>query len=221
MSDYSFCIPAVGNASEEKIKQEFWLNNIGEVSRVDFFENSAGLWCAFVHFSEFYDNNNASRIIAEIENYGSYQFWFNRREYFILRKMNCPKIPDTYMNIHQIADKLAQHEARTADLEAKIADLEAKVAEQDEMIDGYRRKQLDTIEYGRLAHRALWTRSPSSDSYDLDMNAMVDSLAGPRWPEEDDSAFLAVYPEESGDDISVESDGSNRMKTSAELCGNN
>ena len=216
INNYSFCIPAVGNTSEGKIKREFWLNNIGEVSRVDFFENSAGLWCAFVHFSEFYDNNNASRIIAEIENYGSYQFWFNRSEYFILRKMNCPKIPDTYMNIHQIADKLAQHEA-------KIAELETKILEQDEIIANYRQIQLETIERGRLAHRAMWARSSSDDSYDLDISAMVDSLAGPRWPEEEDAGFAAIYPEESDDSNSIASTGScsRRILMSAELCGNN
>lgn len=216
INNYSFCIPAVGNASEEKIKREFWLNNIGEVSRVDFFENSSGLWCAFVHFSEFYDNNNASRIINEIENYGSYQFWFNRSEYFILRKMNCPKIPDTYMNIHQIADKLAQHEA-------KIAELEAKIAEKDEIIYEYRQKQMEAIEYGRIMYRTMRARSPSSDSYDLDMGAMVDSLAGPRWPEEDDTGFAAIYPVESDDCKSVGSTGSSsrRILMSAEFCGNN
>jgi len=199
MSDnnMSFYIPAIGNMSECNIAREFWLNDIGVVDRVDFFENSSGVWCAFVHFEEFYDNEFVSRIFNLIEIYGSYKFWFSETEYFILREMNCPKIPATSMNIHQIADKLDKQEA-------KIAELEAKILKQDDIIDEYRRKQLETIESGRLAHRAMWARSPSSDSYDVDMDAIVNSLISPRWPEEDDSVFPAIYPAESDDAMSVE-----------------
>ena len=209
----SFYIPAVGNISECDIARAFWINNIGEVDRVDFFENTAGIWCAFVHFNELYDNHTVYRILNAIDAHGSYKFWFNENEYFILREMNCPKIPKTFMNIHQIADKLTQHET-------KIAELEAKIYEQDEIINGYRRKQLETIEYGRLAHRAMWARSPSSDSYDVDVDEIVNSLISPRWPDEDENGLAAIYPEESDDTVSLDS-GSRRMQMSAELCGNN
>jgi len=214
MSEYSFYIPAIGSMSERDIATAFQVHIVGVVDRVDFFENSSGVWCAFVHFVDFYDNHIVDRLLHEISAHGSCKFWFNDHEYFILREMTCPKIPATSMNIHQIAEKLTQHEA-------KIAELEAKISEKDEIITSYRQNQLDTFEYGRLAHRALWTRSPSSDSYDVDMNEMVKSLVGPRWQEEDDSKFPAIYPEESNDDMSVGSDGSDRMKTSADLCGNN
>jgi len=197
MSEYSFYIPAVGDATESGIARSFWLNNVGEVDRVDFFENSAGIWCAFVHVDNLYETRIASRILNDIEMYGSCKFWFNEREYFILREMTCPKIPTTSMNIHQIADKLTQHEA-------KIADLECKIVEQNEMIDRYRRRQVETFEYGRLAHRAMWTRSPSSDSYDVDMDEMVNSLIGPRWPEEDDTGIAYIHSEDSDEEMRVE-----------------
>lgn len=197
MSEYSFYIPAIGNASEHKIGNAFSLNNVGRVDRVDFFENSSGIWCAFVHVYNLYDNYLVSKILDEIESYGSHQFWFNENEYFILRKMTRPKIPTTSMNIHQIADKLTQHEA-------KIAELEAKILEKDQVIDDYRRKQLETFEHGRLAHRSMWARSPSDDSYDVNVEEIVNSLIGPRWPEEDDSVFPAVYSARSDDTMSVE-----------------
>lgn len=201
MSEYSFYIPAIGNASEYKIGNAFWLNNVGDVDRVDFFENSSGIWCAFVHVDNLYDNYLVSKILDEIESYGSHQFWFNEREYFILRKMTCTKIPTTSMNIHQIADKLAQHEAKIAENDAKIAELEARILEKDQIIDGYRRSQFECM---RLANRSIWTRTPSSDSYDVDADEMVNSLVGPRWPEEDDIGFVSFRPEEINDYMSVE-----------------
>jgi hypothetical protein len=193
----SFYIPAIGNMSECDIATAFHVTKVGVVDRVDFFENSSGVWCAFVHFVNFYNNHIVNRLLHEISEYGSCKFWFNVDEYFIVRKMTCPKIPATSMNIHQIADKLTQHEE-------KIAELEAKILKQDEIIDEYRRKQCETIEYGRLAHRAMWTRSQSDDSYDVDMNELVNSLISPRWPEEDDSKLASIYPEASDDCMSVE-----------------
>jgi len=223
-NNMSFYIPAIGNMSECDTARAFWMNDVGVVDRVDFFENSAGVWCAFVHFEEFYDNEVVSRIFNSIEIYGSSKFWFSETEYFILREMKCPKIPATSMNIHQIADKLTQHEAKIVENDARIAELEAKISEQNEIIDEYKRKQLETIEFGRLAHRAMWARSASDDSYDLDMDAIVNSLISPRWPEEDDTGLVSIHPEESEDTASVGSDGSGgsrRMQMSAELCGNN
>uniref|UniRef100_A0A6C0DTH4 RRM domain-containing protein n=1 Tax=viral metagenome TaxID=1070528 RepID=A0A6C0DTH4_9ZZZZ len=203
MSNNSFYIPAVRNISECDIARIFLLNNIGIVDRVDFFENSAGVPCAFVHFEELYNNETVTLALNQIEIYGSYKFWFSENEYFILKEMNCPKIPVTYMNIHQIADKLTKHEAKIVENDARIAELEAKILEQDKIIHGYRQKNLETIEYGRLAHRAMWARSPSSDSYDVHMDEMVNSLISPSWPEEDDSGFPGIYPEESDDTMSV------------------
>jgi hypothetical protein len=199
MSDnnMSFYIPAIGNMSECDIATAFQVTKVGVVDRVDFFENSSGVWCAFVHFVEFYDNHIVDRLLYEISEYGSCKFWFNVDEYFIVRKMTCPKVPATSMNIHQIADKLAQHEA-------KIAELEARILEKDQIIDGYRRRQLDTFEYGRLGHRAMWARSPSDDSYDVNVEEIVNYLIGPRWPEEDDSVFPAVYSARGDDTMSVE-----------------
>jgi hypothetical protein len=199
MSDnnMSFYIPAIGNMSECDIATAFQVTKVGIVDRVDFFENSAGVWCAFVHFEEFYHNHIVYRLLHEVSEYGSCKFWFNVDEYFIVREMKCPKIPATSMNIHQIADKLDKQEAR-------IAELEARILKQDEMIDGYRKKQAETIEYGRLMHRAMWARSPSSDSYDVDVDEMVNSLIGPRWPEEDDTELPSIHPEDSNDSMSLD-----------------
>lgn len=158
----SFYIPAVGNVTQQQIAQAFWVGNVGEVSRVDYFENSTGLWCAFVHFYSLYKNNVVFEILNSIERRGSYKMWINDREYLILRKMTCAAVPETSMNIHQIAAKLEEQEGVIERLQETVSALEAKIS-------------------GRVRSHTRWV-------YDRDeeMEQMVTSLVGPRFTEEDD-----------------------------------
>jgi hypothetical protein len=177
-NNYSLYIPAIGNMNQEQISQIFWEKCVGIVNRVDYFQNEAGAWSAFVHFQSVNNNSFVNIISNEIQEHGSYQFWFNDYEYLILRKMTCRRIPDTRLNIHQIAGKLEEKDDHIELLqyiancdEEKIANLEKRVSELENII----------FQLKIESNRTRW-----ENSQDEEMEKMVTSLVGPRWTEEDD-----------------------------------
>jgi len=183
---YSLYIPVIRNMTQEQISRIFWEKCVGIVSRVDYFKNSSGMWCAFVHFESVYSNSIVDTISNEILIHGSYQLWFNESEYLILRSMNCKKIPETHLNIHQIAEKLEKLEdsyERILNLENRILKLEEIILEQNKEITD---------------HRIF--------REDAEMEQMVTSLVGPRWTQEDDvdatSPIFVSYNESKVDDDS-------------------
>jgi hypothetical protein len=161
----SFYIPAIGGFTQQEIVCVF-RNNIGEVERVDYFQNASGTWCAFVHFIELYDNDEVQLILDEIDRYGSYRFWFSSVEYLILKKMNCKKIPETHLNIHQIAEKLEKLE----EPDERILNLENRILKLEEII----LKQNKEIVEQQMFRE------------DAEMEQMVTSLVGPRWTQDDE-----------------------------------
>ena len=163
----SLYVPAIGDMKEDQITQVFWENGIGNVSRIDYFKNSSDMWCAFVHFSNINNNTIVYEIEYELNTYGSYKLWFNETEYLILRHMMSPKIPDTYLNIHQIAAKLDEKDN-------EIYRLQEVVNKDCEKI-----KILQT-QLNRLENIMFNMQK------DADMEQMVTSLVGPRWTQEDD-----------------------------------
>jgi len=181
---YSLYIPVIGNMTQEQISRVFWEKCVGIVSRVDYFKNSSGMWCAFVHFESINNNNSIVDTISnEILIHGSYQLWFNDREYLILRPMTCKKIPETRLNIHQIAEKLEKLEEsnkRILNLENRILKLEEIILEQNKEITDHRMFQ--------------------------EMEQMVTSLVGPRWTQDDEvdaaSPIFVSYNESKVDDDS-------------------
>jgi hypothetical protein len=132
----SIYIPRVYNThTEQSIKQIFYNNWFGEVSRVDFTpltnqtdESSPSIMkSAFVHFNLFYNFDkdgwqlpDISNILEKIENGESYKFQVSNTEYWFLLKNKNP-VPTTELNIHQIAENLRL--------------LEEKVAEQNKTIE--------------------------------------------------------------------------------------
>lgn len=160
---HSLYIPSIGNMTQEQISRIFWEKYVGSVSRVDYFKNSSDVWCAFVHFEYVYNNSFVDTISNEILSHGSYQLWFNEREYLILRPMTCEKIPDTHLNIHQLAAQVQKSDDYILNLENRILKLEEIILEQNKE---------------REQHRMFWE--------DNDMEQMVTSLVGPRWTQEDD-----------------------------------
>jgi len=178
---YSLYIPVIRNMTQEQISRIFWEKCVGIVSRVDYFKNSSGMWCAFVHFESINNNNSIVDTISnEILIHGSYQLWFNDREYLILRPMTCKKIPETRLNIHQIAEKLEESNEHILNLENRILKLEKIILEQNKEITD---------------HRMF-----------LEMEQIVTSLVGPRWTQEDDvdatSPIFVSYNESKVDDDS-------------------
>ena len=133
------------------------------MSRVDYFKNSSGVWCAFVHFESLNNNEIVNTIFNEMLIHGSYQLWFNEFEYLILRPMFCKKIPETHLNIHQIAAKIEESDECILNLESRILKLEEIILERSE-------------------HRMFWEGIRHAE-----MEKMVTSLVGPRWTEEDET----------------------------------
>ena len=233
----SFYIPAVGDMSENKIKCAFWDNNIGSVKRVDYFENAKGVRCAFVHFNCWVENADTQYIWEQIDRYGSYKFWFTSYEYFILRKMTCAEIPETSMNIHQIASKICELEKRISEQDELIAKLKNNSVgvslKTDELID----ESINELDTGMILN---YSESDSDKSYDYgyDYNysynyenrmkkiaeSMVDSLVGPRWTDEDDldskNNTFVIADSDSDSKTSFDSNNSKRMRFTAEFCDN-
>jgi hypothetical protein len=183
---YSLYIPAIGDMTQEQISRVFWEKCVGIVSRIDYFKNSSGVWCAFVHFESLNNNEIVDTISNEILTRGSYQFWFNDYEYLILRPMTCKKIPETHLNIHQIALKIAESDDRILYLENCILKLEEIILKQNK--ESFEQRMF--LEGLRHA----------------EMEQMVTSLVGPRWTQEDDldkdSPIFVSYNESKVDDDS-------------------
>jgi hypothetical protein len=156
--------------TERELSDIFWRQHVGRVKRVDFIENSTGVRCAFVHFVFWKYNRDVKYIWDQIYKYGSYKYWFNDSEYLILRMMNCDEIPETSMNIHQIASKLLEQDA-------KIEELEKRISQQDRLIIEQRHQIIANRDFNRTCG---WVRSR-----DAEMERMVDSLVGPRYNDED------------------------------------
>lgn len=185
---YSLYIPAIGNMSQEQISRVFWEKCVGIVSRVDYFKNSAGIMCAFVHFESVNNNDIVYTISNEIHRRGSYQLWFNDCEYLILRPMTCKKIPETHLNIHQIAASLEEKDAyilalqnASNDDKYKIALLEGQIA----VLQYNYRRNVDRI--ASLEESVCRLEQTNWENIkDEEMEQMVTTLVGPRWTEEDD-----------------------------------
>uniref|UniRef100_A0A6C0B1A3 Uncharacterized protein n=1 Tax=viral metagenome TaxID=1070528 RepID=A0A6C0B1A3_9ZZZZ len=175
----SIFIPVVGGLTEQDIISIFWNGFIGSVRRVDFFVSPNGKRAAFVHFTYWLNNNLVNYMWNEIELYGSFKFWYCSAEYLIIRRMTCEPIPDTEMNIHQVAAKLSEQEEQ-------LALLETKSQEQEYIIASLQKRLADE---GILEQQMV--------DRDEAMICMVNSLVGPRWPDEDDTNMACVYPEDS------------------------
>lgn len=120
----SLYIPYVRNEyDEEFIRSVFYQFQIGVVERVDFFrsEQVGSQWpwarSAFVHLTSWCFNSYTDALYHSITDDAVGSQWkitFGAQgEFWVVKKMNIPKIPNTDLNIHQIA--------------AKIGDLETEV----------------------------------------------------------------------------------------------
>jgi hypothetical protein len=132
---YSVYIPTIHiNNTEDVIRQQFSLNNVGNVVRVDFApfpnEDKKDFRQAFVHFIPL---AKSDIIIAEIETEGSYRFYpdINKNYYWILCKNKAP-VPDTQQNIHQLSHNAKLMEEREAQMAQKIAQMEEHTKQMEE-----------------------------------------------------------------------------------------
>jgi len=123
----SFFIPFVPRTwNEMDFCRLFAEKCIGEVDRVDFFdvENKEWTLSAFVHLKSWQFNEYTAQIHFKLESIFETGQWFldvpgepgQPGMYFILKKMTSAKIPDTRLNIHQLAAKVEQLEEMFAAL---------------------------------------------------------------------------------------------------------
>jgi len=98
----SLYIPRISalNNSQFHIHQVFD-QLFGRVKRIDFNEPVNNYMSIFVHFDYWYDTSK--EIIKKLENNESHRYYVSVTEYWILLKNKTP-IPDTLLNIHQIAE---------------------------------------------------------------------------------------------------------------------
>jgi hypothetical protein len=169
----SIYIPYSYNLTESQIKDIFWFSYLGDVKRVDFIINSSGNKGAFVHLSKWYNNYIVEQVLNEIYVYGSFKHWYGPSGYIILRKMTSEPIPETEMNIHQLAFKISEQQNTIQQLLEKINRFESKNEAQ-------------------IRQHKIWVYER-----DTEMEKMVSSLVGPRFTEEDDADknCVAVIPD--------------------------
>jgi hypothetical protein len=112
MSLYIPYVPKVWDAAS--ISWVFKYMEIGIVERVDFIDKGFWPWAhtAIVHLKSWYYNDYTDALYEAIEcENGQWTMDLpGTSSYFILKKMLCAKIPATTMNLHQLAARLAQIE---------------------------------------------------------------------------------------------------------------
>jgi len=108
-TNYSFYVPRVHNSStEEQVRLQFRLNNIGVVRRVDFNQLAdTNFMSAFVHMESMFDTSVAHTVIETVfhqaQPYRIHPDITNASIYWILLRNTRP-VPETTLNIHQVVE---------------------------------------------------------------------------------------------------------------------
>jgi hypothetical protein len=132
----SIYIPFVDSRFNEKdVISTFNYYNICNVSRVDFVEipDKTNVCHAFVHVNNWYNSNNASVAFWDITNKGSYKFYYSQSQMtsnaFWLLLPNKNPIPQTKLNIHQLAVMISEMEKKMADQQAEMDEMRKRIAD--------------------------------------------------------------------------------------------
>ncbi len=108
-TNYSFYVPRVHNScSEEQVRLQFRLHNIGVVRRVDFNQLAdTNFMSAFVHMESMFDTDVARAVIDTVfghqQPYRMHPDITNASIYWILLRNTRP-VPETTLNIHQVVE---------------------------------------------------------------------------------------------------------------------
>ena len=118
----------------EYLFENIW--DLGSVNRVDIFDVvnkngkvAGGKRGAFVHMNDWANNSTTELILEEIMKTGQCQLWLTHNTnnghgcYWILKQMNREPIPETQLNVHQLAEKLREAEAIIKERDIEIASL--------------------------------------------------------------------------------------------------
>jgi len=230
--------------SEGAICQLFVESGIGFVDRVDFFCNdSNGSYLgAFIHLAQWEFNDLTDQLYDALENGGQWRLNFlEQGKFIILRKMTGEKIPDTHLNIHQIADKVAALEEMvqrlqdTVDfLEDKIIDLEeAKYAEEEPMEEWDEQDPMtmdemvaESRDFERSYRRRFaWHDDDEEEIQDggpMTIEELLPSIVSSALEERMENMKISEKRScDQNSETSSESSASKRARISEELCGNN
>ena len=129
----SICIPRLSNLyTENDVKYTFKLLSIGEVNRVDFVpihnhknnnKINEHFQLAFVHFDFFYDTSIAQDIQNYLYNNIAYKLDVDDSTFWWILNNNNP-IPETKLNIHQLAENMRLLEEKVKQQEETILRLQ-------------------------------------------------------------------------------------------------
>ena len=132
-------IPRIGQYTQEQIIQHLFVTNIAIVSRVDFVEleqkdqdktqdKDTKYYSAFLHVSQWLNPHIERQILAN-----NFRLYINDRQYWILLVGKpVQMVPETKLNIHQIACYTQELEKKNADLEEKTKAMEKRMEEMEE-----------------------------------------------------------------------------------------
>ena len=135
-------IPRVGQYTQDQIIQHLFVSNVAIVSRVDFVELeqkdqdkdqnldklSSKYYSAFLHVSLWMNKSIERQILAN-----NFRLYINDRQYWILLVGKpVQMVPETKLNIHQIACYTQELEKKNADLEEKTKAMEKRMEEMEE-----------------------------------------------------------------------------------------
>jgi hypothetical protein len=205
----SVYIPRVSKDwNEDSMRTFFWQMGIGQVERVDFFEDPQvdGASGAFVHLTRWACTFYAKRLYLHLLNGGQRKVYIpgTDHRYFIMKKMIAKRIPDTRLNIHQLVERIIELENSLASHRAEWLAEKARTKKQpvEELEDGQivETKREGFIEDILSRKRINYDDAISCDSYD-------------------DEPLKRATLENHGDKEAVPT--VERIRNTAELCGNN
>ena len=215
----SFYIPRIKSAWTSELISNAMYNTLGLVDRVDFGDfvplDQTGIRCAFIHMACL-NNGWREYIEREIEAFGHYKFQVTYNEYWMLLPNKNP-IPRTHLNIHQLAEITRKQDERIAQLQALVVQLAG---------------QLESRTPSRL-ERTISMASDSLDEIRTNLNQdylqeAIDSFREEEmerlyksWQEAEYADMPALISCSDSDSEDEGSTGSDRMRMSEELCGNN
>ena len=191
----SIYIPFVDSRfSEKDVIATFDYYNICNVSRVDFVEipEKANVCHAFIHVNNWYNSNNASLTFWEITNKGSYKFYYSQSQStanaFWLLLPNKNPIPQTKLNIHQLAVMISEMEKKIVDQQAEMDNMRKRIADL-ELTSIYVADKVDSVP---TRTHTIWKNDNDNDTD----NGVVD--------EHDDvlnTAFISDDEDDDYDDV--------------------
>ena len=192
----SIYIPFVDSRLTEKdVISTFDYYNICNVSRVDFVEipEKSNVSHAFIHVNNWYNSNNASLTFWEITNKGSYKFYYSQSQSssnaFWLLLPNKNPIPQTKLNIHQLAVMISEMEKKITDQQAEMDNMKKRISDL-ELSSIYVVDKVDSV---ATRTHTFWKNENDNDN-DTD-NGIVDN---------DDvlnTAFISDDEDDDNDDV--------------------